>query len=265
VFKSSKPTIDWKLSIHTVLLAICIIDSSGSSALDRVASAQSFKPSQKSPTTQPARPDRSSWVIKKIEELLQPKRKPLGSRGDDMVCAESPTFRANYPYLWTRQPLLVWSGSPSSLQLLDAQSLKIVWQKAIDSNSEIRQVRIDRPLELGKRYIWRVVAESGNDAVNPEIAFQIVDANQWRKIDRELKALEQKLKEQKLSSDEIILEKVKYFAQYQMWGDAQETLAILPSSLNQNQQVIDLKKVIKDELGLCLYNSIHTPSPNEKK
>jgi hypothetical protein len=227
---------------------------------ERVAFAQIPQPTQK-----PAPPkSRNPLIINRIFELLKPKRR-VGSRGDEMICAESPTFKADYPYLWTRQPLLMWSGSPSSLQLLDAQSLKIVWQKTIDSNSEIRQVRIDRPLELGKRYIWRVVAEPGNDAVNPKIAFQMVDANQWRKIDRELKSLEQKLKGQKLSSDEIILEKVNYFAQYQMWGDVQEALAILPSSLNQKQQVIDLKKVIKDELGMCLYNSIHTPSPNEKK
>jgi hypothetical protein len=247
--RPNKLTIDWKLSICTILFAIFTINTSGFSVLDREASAQSPKPPQKSPTTRPAKSNRIDWMIGKIfKELSTSIPRKGGARGNDVVCAESPTFRAKDPYLWTRQPLLVWSGSPSSLQLLDTQSLKIVWQKTIDSNSEIRQVRIDRPLELGKRYIWRVVAKPGNDAVNPEIAFQMVDANQWRKIDRELTALEQKLKGQKLSSEEITLEKVSYFAQRQMWGDAQETLAFLPANLSQRLAII-----IQDELNECRY------------
>jgi Domain of Unknown Function (DUF928) len=241
--KTDRVLTGWSKSFWGVIFVLLTFHSQDFLNQDRVAFAQIPKLTQKPAPAKSRNPPIIDWIVK----LLKPKRRG-GSRGDEMICAESPTFRANYPYLWTRQPLLVWSGSPSSLQLLDAQSLKIVWQKTIDSNSEIRQIRIDRPLELGKRYIWRVVAKPGNDAVNPEIAFQMLDANQWKKIDRELTALEQKLKGQKLSSEEITLEKVSYFAQRQMWGDAQETLAFLPANLSQRLAII-----IQDELNECRY------------
>jgi hypothetical protein len=252
---------DWRLSI-SIFFMLFTINASDFLVGDRLAFAQSSNPVQKSPIIKSRKPSSNGWLIEKIVELLRPTTKKP-SRGDGIVCADSPVFKSQYSYLWTRQPLFVWTGTAKSVLTIDATSKQVIWSKEVDANAH--QLKIDRPLELGKRYIWRVVAEADNDAVNPEVAFQMVDVNQWRKIDRELKALEQRLKGQKLNSDEIILEKVKYFAQYQMWGDAQETLAVLPNSLNQKQQLIDLKEVIKEELSLCLHNSINTPPPNEKK
>jgi hypothetical protein len=240
----------FKLSILMAIFTICAIDSSGFPASDRVASAQS-QPSQKSPTTQPVSSTRNGWLIDKIIGLLRPKTSAGGSRGDGIVCADSPIFKPDNPYLWTRQPVLVWTGNPSAIQLLDAQSQRVVWQKSVARNTGTRQLRIDRLLELGKRYIWRVVAEPNHNAVNPEVAFQMVDPTQWKKIDRELKALEQKQKGQKLNSEEIALERVNYFAQRQMWGDVQETLAVLPATIGQNQEFIDLGNKIREELSQC--------------
>jgi hypothetical protein len=241
---------NFKLAILIAIFTLCALDSSGFLVSDRAASAQS-KPPQKSPATQPVNSTRNGWLIDKIIGLLKPKTSAGGSRGDGIVCADSPVFKPDNPYLWTRQPVLAWAGDPSAIQLIDAQSQQVVWEKSIDSNTGTRQLRIDRPLELGKRYIWRVVAEPGNDAVNPEVAFQMVDADRWRKIDRELKALEQKLKGQKISSEKIALERIYYFAQLQMWGDVRETLAVLPVTVKQNPETIALENKIRDELSIC--------------
>jgi hypothetical protein len=256
MFKQCKLTMGWKLFICTLILSICTINSGGFLASNRLALAKPSKQPQKSPTTQPAAPMRNASLFDKIMGLLKPKSKSLGSRGDGVVCANSPVFKSKYPYLWTRQPVLVWTGEPSALQLIDVQSQKVVWGKSFDSNIGTHQFKIDQPLALGKRYIWRVVAEPGNDEVNPEIAFQMVSATKWKQIDQELKVLEQKSKRQKLNSEGIALEKIQYFAQYQMWGDIQEIMNNLPASLTQKQQFIDLKTAIKEELGLCLHNSI---------
>ena len=239
-----------KVSILMAIFTLCAIDSSGFLASDRAASAQS-KPPQKSPATQPVNSTRNGWLIDKIIGLLKPKTSAGLSRGNGIVCAESPVFKPDNPYLWTRQPVLVWAGDPSAIQLLDAQSQRVVWQKSVARNTGTRQLKIDRPLELGKRYIWRVVAEPDHNAVNPEVTFQMVDLTQWKKIDRELKALEQKQKGQKLNSEEIALERVNYFAQRQMWGDVQETLAALPATIGQNPAFIDLGNKIREELSQC--------------
>jgi Domain of Unknown Function (DUF928) len=248
--QSHKTTINWRLFTCAILFVLCSIDSSGFSIANRVVLAQSSKQPPKPTITKPSKTTQNS-LVEGILKLLMPKKRAGGSRGDGLVCADSPVFKAEYPYLWVRQPLFVWMGYVDSVQVLDAESRQIVWQKSIDPDRRISQIRIDRPLELGKRYIWRVITDLGNDLANPEFAFQMVDAPQWKKIDRELKALEQKLKGQQLNSEEIALERVNYFAQRQMWGDVQETLAVLPSTV-RNPETIALENKIRIELSMCI-------------
>jgi hypothetical protein len=249
--KLRKLIVDWRLLAGVVFYTLYPINASSFLVSDHVAFAQSSNPAQKFPTTKSKKASSNGWLIEKIVELLNPRSRMGGSRGDGEVCADLPVFKSEYSYLWTRQPIFVWAGNPSALQLIDAQSQQVVWEKTVDSNTETHQLKIDRPLELGKRYIWRVVTEPDNDAVNPEVAFQMVDATQWRKIDRELQALEQKLKGQKLSLEKTKLERVYYFAQLQMWGDVQETLAVLPTTMKQNPETIALEHKIRNELSVC--------------
>jgi hypothetical protein len=242
----------WGKLFWVVIFVLLTLHDLGSLNTEQVAFAQSPQPTQKPSPSRSSNPQQNVPIIDAILKLLQPQKRSGGSRtSGGIICAYSPVFKPDRQLLWTRQPVLAWVGDPSAIQLIDDRSKQIVWEKSIDSNNGTRQLRIDRPLELGKRYIWRVVAESGNDAVNPEVAFQMVDVTQWRKIDRELKALEQKQKRQKLSPEKTALERVYYFAQLQMWGDVQETLAVLPTNIKQNLETSELENKISDELSLC--------------
>ena len=87
---------------------------------------------------------------------------------------------------------------------------------------------------------------------NPKVEFQIVGKTQWQKIDRELKTLDRSFAIQKLDTEQIALERVKYFAQMQMWGDITEIVNSLPDQVRKNQVFLDLNNKIADELSNCI-------------
>lgn len=234
--------------LTTMMLAI---DSHNYLDNSQLAIAQPVKPT---PTNQPSKPNntqRKPWLIEKISELLQPKQRSGGSRaGSGLICTDSPVFKPDRPLLWTRQPLFVWTGSAKSVRAIEASSKRVIWEKEVDPNTH--QLRIDRPLEFGKRYIWQVVADPSDDVNNPKVEFQVVDKAQWQKIDRELKALDRQLGSQKLDTEQIALERIKYFAQLQMWGDVTETVNSLPEEVRKGQVFFDLNNKIADELSKCI-------------
>lgn len=252
----NKPKINWKLSICLVLFTLCINDVGGFSAV----LAEPSKPSSKTQINQQSNRSRG-WLLDKILNLLKPKVRVGGSRGggssrpveprtaEGLVCANSPAFKSDSPYLWTRQPLLAWNGSPSVLQIIDVQSKEIIWQKSVESNINAREVRVDKSLELGRKYTWRTISKP--DKINSEVSFQIVDIGKWDMIDRNLKALEQNLKQQNLDAEEIALEKINYFARREMWGDVQEIIARLPTTSREKEEFVQLGIQIKDELNVC--------------
>lgn len=252
----NKLIINWQLSICLTLFILSATDVSGFSAV----LAQSSKPSSKTQINQPSNRNRG-WLLDKILGLLKPKVRVGGSRGsgssrpveprtgEGLICANSPAFKSDSPYLWTRQPLLTWNGSPSVLQIIDVQSKEIIWQKSVESNVSTREVRVDKSLELGRKYSWRTMSKP--DKINSEVSFQIVDIGKWDMIDRNLKALEQNLKQQNLDPEEIALEKINYFARREMWGDVQEIIARLPTTSRQKEEFIQLGNQIQDELSVC--------------
>jgi hypothetical protein len=193
----------------------------------------------------------SNWLLDRIISLFTPSYRSGGSRGDDFVCANSPSFDKNIPYLWARQPLLIWSGSASSLKVINSQSKQIVWQKSVDSNLKFGKMKIDKPLTLGHKYIWQVISKPGDDAVNPDVEFQVVSNDQYQKINISMKKLERQFTGVSLVSEELILTKAKYFADLKMWGDVQELLVKIPESSSQYEKVNKILKKIQESLGDC--------------
>jgi hypothetical protein len=191
-----------------------------------------------------------------IYKLFAPSSRSGGSRGDDSVCANSPSFDNAIPYLWTRQPLLMWSGSASSLKVIDFQSGQIFWQKSIDSKLKFGKVRIEKPLITGRKYIWQVIFSSNNDDINPSISFQMVSSNQHQKTKITLEKLEKQLAVKESSSEEIIFAKAKYFADQKMWGDVQELLAMIPQSSPQYKKAIETLGEMQKSLGICLQTTL---------
>jgi hypothetical protein len=214
---------------------------------NRLVMAQYASPA---PVKQPIKrnPIRSKpWVLEKILELLNPKKKSPIPRGEE-ICTISPVFQPNQLLLWTQRPLLVWKGNAKLIRLIDVNSKQVIWEKEVTPN--LPQLRIDQPLKAGRRYIWQAVADLHNDINNPKVEFQVVDKAQWQKIDRDLKLLGQQLASQKLDSEQIALERVKYFAQLQMWGDVTEIIYSLSSEVGENPNFRNLKTKIANELSV---------------
>jgi Domain of Unknown Function (DUF928) len=197
-----------------------------------------------------------NWLLDRIISLFTPSHRSGGSRGDDSVCSNSPSFDKNTPYLWTRQPLLAWSGSASSLQIVDSQSNKIVWYKFVDSSLKFGKMYIDKPLALGKKYRWQVISDPNNNVVNPSIEFQMVSINQHQKINITLKKLEKQLAVKTANYEETILAKAKYFADQKMWGDVQILLLELPESSSNYEEVNKVIKKMQNTLGKCLQTGL---------
>jgi hypothetical protein len=244
-----KLVVNLRLLVSVVIYTLYLINADSFLVGDRVAFAQSLNPIQKPSTTKVRKPSSNGWLIEKIVELLSPTR-GRADRGDGVICTDSPIFKSQYPYLWTRQPLFVWTGTAKSVRTLDATSKRVIWSKDVDAKTH--KQRLDRPLAFGKRYIWQVVTDPDNELVNPKVEFQIVDAAQWKKIDRELKTLNRQWTNQKLDSEQIALERVKYFAQRQMWGDVTEIVNSLPDEVRESRIFSDLNKAIANELGECI-------------
>jgi hypothetical protein len=276
--RRNKLTIDWKLSICTVLLAMCTVNSGGFLASNQGAFAQSSKSPQKSPrTTQPTKPNRNGWLIDKIRVLLNPHKRSGGSTdrpifnrsfsisrrnetgsatvySQDSVCILSPIFNPNPKVdrlLWTRKPLFVWAGYSSGLQLVDARSNKIVWQKKVTEESG--RIEIDRPLEAGKSYILRSFSHYDPERVKLETTFQTVTATDWEQINRDLLSIEQASIAKKQTQAEISLQKATYFAKRQLWGDVQTTILSIWQDEKEGKQINSINPALpNDEIQILL-------------
>jgi hypothetical protein len=190
------------------------------------------------------------WIL---DNILQPfrKKKKLGvSRGDKSICADSPRFDANNAVLWTRQPLFVWKGSATSIAVINEDG-SIFWVKNFKPNLISSSIKIDKPLELGRKYIWTVIADPDSKSVNPQVSFQTVSIKKHKEISKDLKVLEDRLKREQADQDEIILSKVKYFASISMWGDVQGFLQEIPSSSQYYQKSLQTLTEIKEKLSRC--------------
>lgn len=198
----------------------------------------------------------NNWLLEAISKLFAPSSRSGGSRGDDFVCAESPSFDSTVPYLWTRQPLLIWSGSASSLRVIDSQSKQIIWQKPVDSKLKFGKVRIEKSLITGRKYTWQVIFDPNSNSLNPSIDFQMVSNEQHQKIRLDLEKLEKQLYVKKSNPEEIIFTRAKYFANLKMWGDVQELLSMVPESSPQYKKAFEILGEMQKSLGLCLQTKL---------
>jgi hypothetical protein len=154
----------------------------------------------------------------------------------DSVCILSPIFDPKAAHLlWTRQPFFVWAGYSSALQVVDARSKKIVWQKKASEGSG--RIKIDISLEAGKTYILKSFSNYDPDRVQLETTFQTVTTADWTKINRDLLLIEQTSIAQKQTREEIGLQKAAYFAKNQLWGDVQTTILSIWQDEKEGKQI----------------------------
>jgi Na+-transporting NADH:ubiquinone oxidoreductase subunit NqrF len=188
-----------------------------------------------------------NWLLDMITKLFSPSSRSGGSRGD--LCAIAPSFDGENNYIWTRQPLFIWSGRASLIRVVDIQSQKTVWQKSVDSDLEFGQMRIDRPLIAGRKYEWYVISDPDRQIFIPSIDFEIVSEKQDKKIRVILRSIEKQLIGK--TSEEVILAKAKYFAEQKMWGDVQEFLSMIPQSSTHYKKTSNVLREIQESLKNC--------------
>jgi Domain of Unknown Function (DUF928) len=190
----------------------------------------------------------------------KPRRKRLVSRSG--VCAISPGLVDTY-FIWSDRPLFLWNspGKNAKVQLIVREEATDteVWSQTVNLTDQKVFYNGEKPLEPGKRYQWQLLGENKLDIIKPSI-FQIIAASEREKIQTDLQALEQKLKVNKTSPEEIAIQKADYFFNYQithqtekdtfgLWSDALEILYKVeqpsPSFLQQRQAKVE---------GLCNKN-----------
>ncbi|BAY09329.1 DUF928 domain-containing protein [Calothrix sp. NIES-2098] len=160
-------------------------------------------------------------------------RKPLASRGtNNPICAIAPGLIETY-IVWSDRPLFLWHspGNNQDAQLIvrDYETEKVVWQTPVKIADQKVVYGAEQPLEAGKFYQWQL-----SDSTN-WTTFQVMPASDRQKIQAQLQTLEQQLKANKASSEEIALKKADYFLNYQLkhttetgtfhpWSDAFQVL-----------------------------------------
>jgi hypothetical protein len=184
------------------------------------------------------------------------KRKP-SSRGDSLICADSPSFDTDADLLWERQPLMVWQGLASSLTIIERDTNKEVWRKNFSPPRLSGKVRIDIKLQPGKNYEWKVIHAPDNEKLNPSISFRTLPHYQYKQISKELIRIEAKYG----IPEEVIFQKAKYFAEKSMWGDVQNLLHQIPASSRYYPESSAILKKATERLSVCRQKVFERKTP----
>ena len=160
------------------------------------------------------------------------KRNISRSPRTSVVCAIAPGLLETYQ-VWSDRPLFLWhsQGKNENLQLIlrDYETQEEVWTQKVNIADQKVSYSGKEALKPGKRYQWQLAGSQ------TWATFQIMPADQREQIQADLQALEQKLKVNKASSEEIALKKADYFRNYEIkhkeekgifhpWSDALQTL-----------------------------------------
>ncbi len=155
-----------------------------------------------------------------------------GRSGNDAICAISPGLLETYQ-VWSDQPLFLWQSQGKNkdvqLTLRDYYTQEEVWTQKVNIADQKVSYSGKEPLKPGKRYQWQL---SGSQTW---ATFEIMPADQRNQIQLDLQAIEQKLKANKATTEEIALKKADYFINYEIkhknepgifhpWSDALQIL-----------------------------------------
>ncbi|MEH2058600.1 MAG: hypothetical protein V7K97_21095 [Nostoc sp.] len=166
----------------------------------------------------------------------KPRRKRLGSRGG--ICPVSPGLVDTY-FIWSDRPLFLWYSPEketvqAQLIVRDETTEQVVWMQIVNLTDQKVFYSGEKSLEPGKRYQWQLLGKDNFNITLPS-TFEIMAASDRNQIQADLHGLEQKLKGNKASQEEIALQKADYFANYKithktedgifhLWSDSFESL-----------------------------------------
>jgi hypothetical protein len=140
---------------------------------------------------------------------------PGGKRTDDF-CAIAPRPFDTSTEVWSDRPLFKWQGKAGQIEVRLQGSEKALWSQTVPSKT--RSVMYDgEALQPGQTYNWVIFDLDDNRVA--ETSFKAMETQKRDRIKTELQALEGELKAKGASTDEIALNRAKYFAQQQLWSD----------------------------------------------
>lgn len=196
---------------------------------------------------QPSQPKKKRSTWEAILTLFKKRKEPnLGSRG---VCPVSPGLLEATNVIWSDRPLFLWLGIDLPLEIRlyspfdPKQEQSILWRQVFTTGSSVATFQgiqyTQQPLESGKIYDWEIFNQSDKSKLRR--SFQVMSLKERDRITGELKNLEDQLRAEKATDEEIALERSYYFAQRNLWSDAlQEMYSVQTPSPDLTMKVQEL-------------------------
>ncbi|MBE9215549.1 hypothetical protein IQ247_23265 [Plectonema cf. radiosum LEGE 06105] len=215
-------------------------------ALIPVISFGSFDKQIATPSSQNSQIEQLAFRVSSIWQRRPRKRNISRSIG---VCAIAPGLVDTY-IVWSDRPLFLWhtQGKNQNVELTvrDYETQKVLWTQPVNTADQKVLYSGQEALKPGNRYQWQLSGSSN------WTAFEIMPANQRQQIQLDLQTLEQNLKANKTSTEEIALKKADYFLNYEikhqkedgifhLWSDALQALYIenpSPSFIQKRQAYV---------------------------
>jgi hypothetical protein len=181
------------------------------------------------PSPQPtAKPIQSPSTLEAILSLFKRKQARLVSRSS--ICAIAPGLLGEQNIIWSDSPRFLWQGPIQRVEVrpysLEApyQRQEILFQQSVAATDQ-QVMYSGKVLQPGQKYDWQIYL-TANSAPNPRmrIMFQVMNQEGRDRIAAELNNLESRLKAEGITSDQIVLERTRYFAERDLWSDALQEL-----------------------------------------
>lgn len=209
-------------NINPALLMLVLMITS--SALPLQAAIKHNFPTQKTINLDNRQLLAFSWG--ELWDKLRRKKGRRGSRGDDekkFFCMIAPgplkdpnSIKASLK-VWGTQPVFLWKGAIKGIEVRDARSKnKLMWSQQVEPTTR-SIVYQGEDLEPGKAYIWRETL--ADEELPSRQSFRIMKAEERDSISTELKQLESNLKAKGKKPEEIVLARIDYFVEKQLWSD----------------------------------------------
>lgn len=154
--------------------------------------------------------------------------------------------------LWTTKPLFVWQGDYNVIGVRPKGDYPILWGEiAPAQNQSVKRLSYtNQPLEPGKTYEWVFFVDENRRSPLSPVAFRVMGEKERAAIAKELRSLEARLKAQRMSQEEIALQRTNYFAQRGLKADALQQIYSI------EQPSVELQKVRQEiEKKLCQTSS----------
>ena len=186
---------------------------------------------------------KSTSILQALLNLLKSSENRLITRGDK-VCPISPG-NLGENLIYSDRPMFIWSMleesiSQSTIDLTLVGEInnyqrepELLWSKTIATNSQNITYN-GEPLQSGFIYDWQFISPEKTYI----FSFNVMEKTEREVIERELKAIEERLQSNNATKEEIAISKADYFANKQLWSDALQQFYTVknPSSELKNQQ-----------------------------